>query len=67
MCEFCKNEKPIISKVSRTKSEIQKSMAYIRKNKLVLFCGKGEYMLDMVFDETEIEYCPMCGRKLSED
>lgn len=59
MCEYCKEEKPIIDELGKKIIIIENEMLIQRKIGNVFNCIR----CDTTFN---IDYCPMCGRKLSE-
>ena len=75
MCDYCNNEKSIIS-IEDTYEEdtyedgytgidrYENGDAYINGNELNLYC---DVEVTYVSKSSKINYCPMCGRKLSND
>lgn len=63
-CKYCKGE-PIYSSDS---DELEKEYLYlhIKNNNLNLFYENAD-PYESLFNKFEINYCPMCGRKLIKD
>lgn len=73
MCKFCNNKaKPIILNVEQDgimNEKIQVIQATIKGNEL-MFEIVSNHLLDyfnLTTLKKQISYCPMCGKKLSED
>nr|DAX01607.1 MAG TPA: tax1-binding protein [Bacteriophage sp.] len=73
MCKFCNNKaKPIILNVEQDgimNEKIQVFQATIKGNEL-MFEIVSNHLLDyfnLTTLKKQISYCPMCGKKLSED
>lgn len=66
-CRYCENTKiPIIEKSFAAQDEKTLSYVWILENNLELVAqtsNDNEYLLL----STKINYCPICGRKLSEE
>lgn len=68
MCEYCENGKPIISSMKQFRDRIESVVCEIKGN-----CMTGSTLIQTAYGvtplavvETEIQFCPMCGRKLVE-
>ena len=66
MCEFCENGKPIISSIKQFRDRIESAVCVIKGN-----CMTGSTLMQTAYGvtplavvEVEIQFCPMCGRKL---
>ena len=66
MCEFCENGKPIISSIKQFRDRIESAVCVIKGN-----CMTSSILIQTVYGltppvvaEAEIQFCPMCGRKL---
>ncbi len=68
MCEYCENGKPIISSMKQFRDRIESVVCVIKGH-----CMTGSTLIQTAYVvtppavvETEIQFCPMCGRKLVE-
>ena len=68
MCEYCENGKPIISSMKQFRYRIESVVCGINGN-----CMDGSTLIQTAYGvtshavvEVEIQFCPMCGRELSE-
>ena len=68
MCEFCENDKTIISSIKQFADRIETVICGVKGREL--FCSTmiqtSGIILSPAIAERKINYCPMCGRKLSE-
>lgn len=66
MCEYCKESKTIISSIKQFEDRIETVVGGIQGNKLKVstIIQTAIQIPPPAFSETEIKYCPMCGRKL---
>ena len=69
MCEFCEKEKPIISSLKQFHDRIETVVCGISGNKLKCstIVQTAIQITPPALAEIEIDFCPKCGRKLSED
>lgn len=76
MCEFCENI-PTIKKWGLPEDELpcedndvsREKVVLARYKKKIRFYGFNEYHYesDALYTNVEVKYCPLCGRKLSEE
>ena len=71
MCEFCNGKaKPIIQSVKMNRDKIETIGVQIVNGNTLKIIGtlQSSYFVGLIplETETEIFYCPMCGRELSE-
>lgn len=66
MCEYCKENKMVISSIKQFKDRIETVSGGIQGNKLKVstLIQTAMQISPPAFSETEIKYCPMCGREL---
>ena len=66
MCDFCEKEKPIISSVKQFHDRTESTVCVIKgKNLRVSALTQTAHgITPPASAETEIRFCPMCGRKL---
>lgn len=69
MCEFCKESKMVISSTKQFEDRIETMVGGIQGNKLKVsaMIQTAAQICPPAFSETEIKFCPMCGRKLEND
>lgn len=72
MCKFCNNKpKAIISSIKQKPDVIEMVTAGIEGGNTLTVLGilQSSYFVGVIplEVETKISYCPMCGKKLSED
>lgn len=72
MCEFCKNIHDIEidgePKAKDCKFPFREKLILVKEDKKYRFYGFNKYAYedDACYQNVEVEYCPKCGRKLSE-
>lgn len=68
-CEYCEESKTVISSIKQFKDRIETVVVGIQGNKLKVstMIQTAMQIPPPAFSETEIKYCPMCGRKLNTD
>lgn len=68
MCEYCKENKVIFSSIKQFDDRIETVAGKIDGNKLKVsvLIQTANLTLPPAFSETEIEYCPKCGRRLND-
>lgn len=66
MCDYCEKEKPIISSVKNFHDRTESVVCGIKGQNLSVstLIQTAHSILTPAFAETEIRFCPMCGRKL---
>ena len=69
MCEYCKESKTVISSIKKFKDRIETMVGGIQGNKLKVstMIQTAVQICPPAFSETEIKFCPMCGRNLTEE
>ena len=66
MCEYCEERKTVISSIKQFKDRTETVVGGIQGNKLKVstVIQTAMQITPPAFSETEIKYCPMCGREL---
>ena len=66
MCDFCEKEKPIISSVKQFHDRTESVVCVIKGQNLRVsaLIQTAHGITPPASAETEIRFCPMCGRKL---
>lgn len=70
-CEFCRGEKPVLSSIKQYSDRIESIVGEIRGNELYFSILEQTADVDgnpkmFLADGCKIQYCPKCGRELSE-
>lgn len=67
-CEYCGKNKVIFSTIKQFEDRIETVAVKIDGNKLKVstLIQTANLTLPPAFSETEIEYCPKCGRRLND-
>lgn len=66
MCDYCEKEKPIISSVKNFHDRTESVVCGIKGKSLSVstLIQTAHSIPTLASAETEIRFCPMCGRKL---
>ena len=68
MCEYCENKKPIKGELVQKFCSIESYVSEINKDELILsaLIQEADRLPFHVYMKIKCNFCPMCGRKLSE-
>ena len=67
MCEYCEKMKSILFRENGIMNDIDRLELYIEPDKTMTFSHQNMYTYKQENINIKINYCPMCGKRLSNE